>query len=134
MHNIIYAASAIASLTLAELSFAQTSQAAAESPPYIAASASGETRVTPDRAMLQITVDARAESAASAAAQNRDKQERVIAAVKRMVSRQPRSARPDTRSIPSTHRRTEGGRRASLAITPPTRSRLRSVASTTSAR
>ncbi|MEW5918279.1 MAG: SIMPL domain-containing protein, partial [Gemmatimonadota bacterium] len=82
MHNIIYAASAIASLTLAELSFAQTSQAAAESPPYIAASASGETRVTPDRAMLQITVDARAESAASAAAQNRDKQERVIAAVK----------------------------------------------------
>jgi uncharacterized protein YggE len=50
--------------------------------PHIAASAVGETRVTPDRAIVQITVDSRAESAASAGLQNRDTQERVIAAVK----------------------------------------------------
>ena len=51
-------------------------------PPYIAASAVGETRVTPDRALVQVTVDSRGQSAASAAAENRMKQERVIAAVK----------------------------------------------------
>ena len=51
-------------------------------PPYIAASAVGETRVTPDRALVQVTVDSRGESAASAAAENRTRQERVIAAVK----------------------------------------------------
>lgn len=51
-------------------------------PPYIAASAIGETRVTPDRAIVQVTVDARAESPASAGSQNRDTQERVFAAVK----------------------------------------------------
>jgi uncharacterized protein YggE len=38
--------------------------------------------VAPDRAIVQVTVDSRAESAASAGSQNRDKQERVIAAVK----------------------------------------------------
>jgi len=51
-------------------------------PPYIAASAVGETRVTPDRALVQVTVDSRGESAASAAAENRTRQEQVIAAVK----------------------------------------------------
>src|SRR5215211_1198816 len=48
----------------------------------IAASAVGETRVTPDRALVQVTVDSRGESAADAAAENRTKQERVTNAVK----------------------------------------------------
>jgi uncharacterized protein YggE len=64
------------------LSISQPSPAPSASRPYIAASAIGETRVTPDRAIVQVTVDSRAESAASAGSQNRDKQERVIAEVK----------------------------------------------------
>lgn len=71
----------IASLVMPALSMAQTTQSSA-SPPFIAGSAVAETRVTPDRAVVHVTVDSRAESAASAGAQNRDKQERVVAAVK----------------------------------------------------
>jgi len=81
MRMFIRAVPAIAGLAAPALSTAQPSQSPAP-PPYIAASAIGETRVTPDRAIVQVTVDSRAESAASAGAQNRDKQERVIAAVK----------------------------------------------------
>ena len=51
-------------------------------PLYIAASAGGETRVTPDRALVQVTVDSRGESAARAGADNRTKQGRVIDSVK----------------------------------------------------
>lgn len=51
-------------------------------PPHIAATAVGESRVTPDRALVQVTVDARSESAAAAGADIRAKQEAVIAAVK----------------------------------------------------
>ncbi|MGH7709763.1 MAG: SIMPL domain-containing protein, partial [Gemmatimonadaceae bacterium] len=81
MRIIVHAVAAIACLAMPALSRAQPSQPPAASP-YIAASAVGETRVTPDRAIVQVTVDSRAESAASAGLQNRDKQERVIAAVK----------------------------------------------------
>lgn len=56
---------------------------AQQTPPlYIAATAIGETRVTPDRALVQVTVDSRGESAAAAGADNRTKQERVTDAVK----------------------------------------------------
>ena len=51
-------------------------------PPYIAASAVGESRVSPDRALVQVTVESRSETAAGAGADNRVRQERVIAAVK----------------------------------------------------
>jgi uncharacterized protein YggE len=51
-------------------------------PPYIAASAVGESRITPDRAIVQITVDSRNESAGAAGADIRVKQERVTEAVK----------------------------------------------------
>jgi uncharacterized protein YggE len=62
---------------------AQTGQSAPQPVPLtIAATAVGETRVTPDRALVQVTVDSRGETAADAAAQNRSKQERVIEAVK----------------------------------------------------
>lgn len=56
--------------------------APAPAPPYIAASAVGESRVSPDRALVQVTVDSHSESAAGAGADNRAKQERVIEAVK----------------------------------------------------
>lgn len=72
----------VAGLAVPTLSKAQPSPSPAPAPPHIAASAIGETRVTPDRAIVQVTVDARAESAARAGSQNRDKQDRVIAAVK----------------------------------------------------
>ena len=74
---------AVAALVVAAPLTAQTGQSSPQPPPpYIAASAVGETRVTPDRALVQVTVDSRGESAAAAAAENRTKQERVINAVK----------------------------------------------------
>ena len=51
-------------------------------PPYIAASAAGETRVVPDRAMLNVAVESQGESAAKVGADNAAKQTRVIDAVK----------------------------------------------------
>ena len=51
-------------------------------PPFIAASAVGETRITPDRAMLNVAVESHAETAAAAGADNATKQKRVIDAVK----------------------------------------------------
>ena len=51
-------------------------------PPHISATAVGETRVTPDRAMLHVAVESQGESAAAAAAANATKQTRVIEAVK----------------------------------------------------
>ena len=51
-------------------------------PPFIAASAVGETRITPDRAMLNVAVESHAETAAAAGADNAVKQKRVIDAVK----------------------------------------------------
>jgi uncharacterized protein YggE len=71
-------------LVIPALTSAQATQTPtpAPQPPYIAASAVGETRVTPDRTIVQVTVDSRAETAAGAGADNRTKQDRVIAAVK----------------------------------------------------
>ena len=82
MRMLVRAVLAIAGLTVPARSSAQPSQSPPAPPPYIAASAISETRVTPDRAIVQVTLDSRAESAAGAGSQNRDKQERVIAAVK----------------------------------------------------
>ncbi|HEY7566845.1 MAG TPA: SIMPL domain-containing protein [Gemmatimonadaceae bacterium] len=82
MRRFIRAFPAIAGLTVSAHSSAQATQLPPAPPPYIAATAIGEVRVTPDRAIVQVTVDSRAESAASAGSENRDKQERVIVAVK----------------------------------------------------
>jgi uncharacterized protein YggE len=73
-----------APLSVPALAIAQPapSPAPTPAPPYIAASAVGESRVTPDRALVQVTVESRSESAAAAGADNRAKQERVIQAVK----------------------------------------------------
>jgi uncharacterized protein len=51
-------------------------------PPFIAASAVGDTRVVPDRAMLNVAVESQGESAAKVGADNAAKQTRVIDAVK----------------------------------------------------
>ncbi len=51
-------------------------------PPHVAATAVGEARVTPDRAMLHVAVESQGESAAAAAAANAAKQTKVIDAVK----------------------------------------------------
>ena len=83
MRMLVSVVPAIAALVIPALISAQTGQSPpAAQPPYIAASAVGETRVTPDRALVQVTVDSRAETAASAGADNRAKQDRVIEAVK----------------------------------------------------
>lgn len=57
-------------------------QVTASAPPQITASAVGQTRVTPDRARLQVAVVSQGETAAAAAAENARKQTRVIEAVK----------------------------------------------------
>ena len=72
----------VAGLAIAAPLSAQTGQSAPPPPLYIAATALGETRVTPDRALVQVSVDSRGETAASAGTDNRSKQERIIGAVK----------------------------------------------------
>ena len=61
---------------------AQVPTAAAQAPPQITTSAIGQTRVTPDRAMIQVAVQSQGETAAAVAAENARKQTRVIEAVK----------------------------------------------------
>lgn len=83
MRTFVSVVRVFAALVIPALARAQAAQTApAPQPPYIAASAVGESRVTPDRAIVQVTVDSRAETAAGAGADNRAKQDRVIAAVK----------------------------------------------------
>jgi uncharacterized protein YggE len=82
--RVVPAFGALVALLPAASLIAQPGQSSPQQPPppYIAASAIGETHVTPDRVPVQVTVDSRRESAASAAAENRTRQEQVIAAVK----------------------------------------------------
>jgi uncharacterized protein len=83
MRTFVSVVRVFAALVIPALARAQAAQTTpTPQPPYIAASAVGESRVTPDRAIVQVTVDSRAETAAGAGADNRAKQDRVIAAVK----------------------------------------------------
>jgi uncharacterized protein len=83
MRRFVRFVAALAALAGPAPLIAQTGQSSPQPAPlYIATTAVGETRVTPDRALVQVTVDSRGESAATAAAENRTKQERVIDAVK----------------------------------------------------
>jgi len=102
---------AVASLVITAPLSAQTGQSAPQSPPpYIAANAVGETRVTPDRALVQVTVDSRGESAADAAAENRTKQERVINAVKATGVASPQIRTAGYRVNPEYAERAERGK------------------------
>jgi uncharacterized protein YggE len=73
---------ALSSVTVPLLAQGAVTTPAPQQPPFIAASAVGETRVTPDRAMLNIAVESHAETAAAAGADNASKQKHVIDAVK----------------------------------------------------
>jgi len=55
---------------------------AVQQPPYIAATAVGDSRIVPDRALVSVAVESHAESAAKAGAENAAMQTRVIEAVK----------------------------------------------------
>jgi uncharacterized protein len=57
--------------------------AAASLPPHIVAGATGEARVTPDRAMLEISVQTRARTASEAAEENARKQRAVMDALRK---------------------------------------------------
>ena len=60
----------------------QDSRATIESVPQIAVTGRGEVKVSPDRATIQISVQTRASTAAAAAAENANKQQAVITALR----------------------------------------------------
>src|SRR5829696_426814 len=67
----------------ADTAVAQTGVASPPgAPPYISASAIGDARIVPDRAMVSVAVESQGESAAKAGADNAARQTRVIDAVK----------------------------------------------------
>jgi uncharacterized protein YggE len=61
---------------------AQDSRATVESIPQIAVTGRGEVKVSPDRATIQISVQTRGSTAAAAAAENANKQQAVLAALR----------------------------------------------------
>jgi uncharacterized protein len=61
---------------------AQDSRAAVELVPQIAVTGRGEVKVSPDRATIQISVQTRGSTAAAAAAENANKQQAVLAALR----------------------------------------------------
>ena len=70
-------------LVLAPLTtHAQNSQAPSTSVPQIAVTGRGEIKVSPDRATIQISVQTRGSTAAGAAAENANKQQAVLAALR----------------------------------------------------
>ena len=115
MHRFICVRRALGALVIATPLVAQPGQSAPLPPAtYIAASAVGETRVTPDRALVQVTVDSRGESAASAAAENRTRQEQVIAAVKATGVASPQIRTAGYRVNPEYAERPERGKAAKV--------------------
>jgi len=67
----------------ADTAVAQTGVASPPgAPPYISASAVGDARIVPDRAMVSVAVESQGESAAKAGADNAARQTRVVDAVK----------------------------------------------------
>ena len=77
---------------------------AATAPPQIVTSASGEARLTPDRASILIGVQTRAPTAAAAARENNARQQAIIAAItatgipKEQISTENYNVYPETRS------------------------------------
>lgn len=80
--TLAHAILTLVALSAPSLTIAQQAPPSPPAPPYIAATAIGESRVTPDRALVQVTVESRGETASGAGADNRARQERVIEAVK----------------------------------------------------
>jgi uncharacterized protein YggE len=73
----------IVTVILAPLTLhSQDSRAPAEAIPQIGVTARGEIRIAPDRATIQVSVQTRATTAAAAAAENANKQQSVMAALR----------------------------------------------------
>lgn len=100
-------------------------------PPQIVTSALGETRTTPDRAMIEVSVQTRAATAAAAATQNAEKQRAVIAALRaqglqaEQISTVNYNVYPDMRHDP---RGAEEPRVIGYVVTNSVRAELREVA------
>jgi len=87
MHSLVRSLGVVAfagtlSLITAQASAQPASAPNAPQPPNITASAVGESRITPDRAMLSVALETQGETAAAAASDNARLQARVIDAVK----------------------------------------------------
>lgn len=99
-------------------------------PPQIVTSALGETRVVPDRAMIEVTVQTRAATAAAAASQNAQKQRAVVAALRaqglqaEQISTVNYNVHPDMRHDP---RGVEEPRITGYVVTNSVRAELREV-------
>ena len=93
---------ALASALLVSTAGSARSQSA--SPPTISTTATGETKVVPDHATIELSVQTRAPSATAAVGENADKQTKVIAAISRLgietsrISTQRYSVTPETRN------------------------------------
>ena len=98
--------------------------------PQIVTSALGETRTTPDRAMIEVSVQTRAATAAAAATQNAEKQRAVIAALRaqglqaEQISTVNYNVYPDMRHDP---RGSEEPRVIGYVVTNSVRAELRDV-------
>jgi uncharacterized protein len=102
--------SVIASFGLSLAAGAQQSVGSASPPPQIAVSGVGETRVTPDRAVINIGVYSRATTAAAAARDNARKQQAIIEALRGLgipreqISTTQFNVSPEMRNIPQSGR------------------------------
>ncbi len=100
----------MASVGLSLTAGAQQSVPSAAMPPQIAVSGVGETRVTPDRAVINIGVYSRATTAAAAARENARKQQAIIDTLRALgipreqISTTQFNVSPEMRHIPQTGR------------------------------
>jgi uncharacterized protein YggE len=100
----------ITSLGLSVAAGAQQSAGPATLPPQIVVSGVGETRVTPDRAIINIGVYSRAATAAAAARENARKQQaiidtlRAIGIAREQISTTQFNVSPEMRHVPTTGR------------------------------
>jgi uncharacterized protein YggE len=100
----------VASLGLSVAAEAQQPSSPSTTPPQIAVSGVGETRVTPDRAIINIGVYSRATTAAAAARENARKQQAIIDTVRALgvpreqISTTQFNVHPEMRHIPQSGR------------------------------
>src|SRR5687767_7313488 len=82
-HSMLaHTANAVAVMAIASSTVTAQSVVPNPPPPAISVTAVGESRVTPDRAMLHVAVESQGETAAAAATANAARQTKVIDAVK----------------------------------------------------
>lgn len=95
---------ALALATALLVSTAGSARSQSASSPTISTTATGETKVVPDHAMIELSVQTRASSATAAVGENADKQTKVIATINHLgiemsrISTQRYSVTPETRN------------------------------------